>query len=201
MSGFSDWLSKAPPLLKPNTDLWGSVRSRLGVSYNPAPPAAPVAQTAPPLAPTVLGQPAPASPAPSAPVSANGQGPYPYADLIGQAATKYNLDPSLLAAMMQQESGFNPRATSGAGAMGLLQLMPGTAREVGVQDPYDPYQNVMGGAQYLSKIRDWTGSSDPTDWLRAYNGGIGNWKRGVYPEETQRYVPAVMNYWSQYKGS
>lgn len=116
--------------------------------------------------------------------------------IIQRAAQKYNVPPELLRGLIQQESSFNPRAVSSAGAMGLSQLMPGTAAQYGVKDAYDPEQNVMGGAHYLSDMMR-RYNNDPQLALAAYNAGPGNvdkyLKRGVpLPSETQNYVPAVM---------
>lgn len=122
---------------------------------------------------------------------------YPYQEIVRQAAEQYGLQENLLRAMIQQESEFNPNARSHAGAMGLMQLMPGTARDLGVANPYDPYENVMGGAKYMDWLLDeWGG--DTSKALASYNGGIGNIRRGYWPAETQRYVPLVMDYYQGY---
>src|SRR5260370_13779690 len=93
------------------------------------------------------------APASSAAAPANGSSqasaPNPYDGLIRRTAARHELDPALLGAVIRQESGFNPSAQSSAGAMGLMQLMPDTARSLGVTDPYDPAQNVQGGARML----------------------------------------------------
>lgn len=113
--------------------------------------------------------------------------------LIDEAARRYGLDPALVAGVIQTESGFNPRAQSGAGAKGLMQLMDATARGLGVSDPFDPVQNVMGGARLLRQLLDRYG--DVRLALAAYNAGPGAVDRygGVPPyAETQRYVPTVL---------
>lgn len=95
----------------------------------------------------------------------------PWISTIAKAATQYGIDPALLAALIQQESGFNPKAKSGVGAMGMTQLMPGTAQAMGVKNPYDPVQSIMGGAKYFAQKLKKHGSEDYA--LAAYNGGDG----------------------------
>ncbi|MCO5760379.1 MAG: lytic transglycosylase domain-containing protein, partial [Chromatiaceae bacterium] len=90
--------------------------------------------------------------------------------LIDRYATQYGVPPTLIAKMIERESGGNPRAISPAGAQGLMQLMPGTAREVGVTDPFDPEQAIRGGVSYYAKQRDKFG---PKIALAAYHSGPG----------------------------
>jgi len=118
----------------------------------------------------------------------------PYAPLFEHAATKYGVSASLLAAVAHQESGFNAGVTSRAGAQGLMQLMPGTAKGLGV-NPMDPAQAVDGAARMLRSLVNEFGRVDYA--LAAYNAGPGAVHRyhGIPPySETRRYVPAVLGY-------
>jgi soluble lytic murein transglycosylase-like protein len=113
---------------------------------------------------------------------------------IDAAAARYGVDPGLLRGLVRQESGFDPRAHSAAGAMGLTQLMPATAASLGVTDPYDPVQSLDGGARYLRQMLDRFGN-DPAKALAAYNAGPGAVERfgGVPPyAETQNYVRSIL---------
>ncbi|MFC7501103.1 transglycosylase SLT domain-containing protein [Nocardioides sp. GCM10030258] len=117
----------------------------------------------------------------------------PYAGLINAAAARTGVPGELLAAVAKQESGFNPRAVSPAGAQGLMQLMPGTARGLGVENPFDPAQAIDGAARLLRSLIDRFGQTDLA--LAAYNAGPGAVARydGVPPyRETQNYVRNVM---------
>ena len=117
----------------------------------------------------------------------------PYGAEITAAAQRNGIDPALLAGLIKQESGFNPNAGSPAGAQGLCQLMPGTARGLGVTDLHDPVQSIEGGAKYLAQQLK-TFNGDVARALAAYNAGPGAVQRygGVPPyAETQNYVRAV----------
>jgi cell wall-associated NlpC family hydrolase len=120
-------------------------------------------------------------------------GATPYASLFQQAAQKHGVSPALLAAVAKQESGFDARAVSPAGAQGLMQLMPATAAGLGVQSSFDPAQAVDGAARLLKDLLAEFGRLDLA--LAAYNAGPGAVKRynGIPPyPETQHYVPAVL---------
>jgi cell wall-associated NlpC family hydrolase len=117
----------------------------------------------------------------------------PYADLFSAASAKYGVDAKLLAAVARQESGFNAHAVSGAGAQGLMQLMPGTARGLGVTDPFNPAQAIDGAARLLKGLEQEFGRTDLA--LAAYNAGPGAVHRygGIPPyPETQNYVRNIM---------
>lgn len=119
----------------------------------------------------------------------------PTAELLGlieQHASDRDLDPRLVQAVVQVESGYNARALSNKGAMGLMQLMPGTARDLAVEDPWDPVQNVRGGTAYLRQMLDRFGDLDLA--LAAYNAGPEAVVRhaGVPPfEETRNYLRKI----------
>lgn len=118
----------------------------------------------------------------------------PFADLFNRAAAKHGVEAPLLAAVARQESGFDPRAVSHAGAQGLMQLMPATARGLGVTDSFDPVQAVDGAARLLRDLHDRFGSTPLA--LAAYNAGPGAVLRydGIPPyPETQQYVRSVMS--------
>jgi len=116
--------------------------------------------------------------------------------IFDAAGRKYNLSTDLLKAVAKVESNFRPDATSRVGAMGIMQLMPGTARYLGVDDPYNPEQNIMGGAKYLREQLD-RFDGDVKLALAAYNAGWPAVKKhgGIPPfRETQAYVPKVLGY-------
>lgn len=122
-----------------------------------------------------------------------------YRGLIDSAAEQYKLDPELLHAVIAVESGYNAKAVSKAGARGLMQLMPATARRFGVGNSFDPAQNIRGGARYLAHLRQRYGN-DMKLVLAAYNAGEAAVDRhkSVPPfKETRRYVPRVLAIYSQ----
>lgn len=138
----------------------------------------------------------------AAPSSSAGGGDVPFAAEIDASAQRNGIDPALLRGLIRQESNFNPKAGSPAGAQGLTQLMPGTARSVGVTNPNDPVQSIEGGAKYLKQQLD-RFSGDVTLALAAYNAGPGAVQRynGVPPyAETREYVRRVQAYAAEYRG-
>lgn len=160
-----------------------------------AAPVMPVAAGTLPVATVLAGR------APAAVPVAGGAGlaGVPYAELFQQAGAAHGIDPALLAAVARIESGFNPGATSPAGAIGLMQFMPGTAAGLGV-DPRDPASAVDGAARYLRQGLDRFGTVELA--LAAYNAGPGAVQRhgGIPPyPETQAYVRKVLDAKEQYR--
>lgn len=122
--------------------------------------------------------------------------------LIDSYSEKNGLDSDFVRAVVKQESGFNERATSRCGAAGLMQLMPGTAKGLGVTNPYDAEQNVKGGTKMLANLLKTYGGNKELA-LAAYNAGGGAVKKygGIPPYgETQRYVKNVLSMYNRYKG-
>lgn len=117
-------------------------------------------------------------------------------DIFKEAAERYDVPLSLLRAMGKAESGFDADAVSSAGAMGVMQLMPATAKSLGVEDAFDARSNIMGGARYISeKLKKYDGNIELA--LAAYNAGSGNVAKygGVPPfKETQNYIRRIKEY-------
>jgi len=126
-----------------------------------------------------------------------------YDDLIQASADKYNMPFSLIKAVIKQESNFNPNAESAVGAVGLMQLMPGTAADMGDTDRTDPAQSIDGGTRYLKWLSDNYFGDDTVKILAAYNAGAANVQKynGVPPfTETINYVHNVLDYYNAYGG-
>ncbi len=123
------------------------------------------------------------------------QGALPFDDLVHEAARKWDVLPELLHAVIRVESNYNPRAVSAAGAMGLMQLMPATARQAGVSDPFDPRQNIEAGARVLRALLD-RFDGDLIAALAAYHAGQGAVRRagGIPYRATRRYVRDVLSH-------
>ena len=113
-------------------------------------------------------------------------------DIISRASQAHGVDKDLIGAVIKAESGFDPKATSPKGAMGLMQLMPATARGLGVRNAYDPEENVMAGTRFLKSLLDRYDGSVPKA-LAAYNWGSGNVDRssGKLPLETRNYISRI----------
>ena len=122
--------------------------------------------------------------------------------LIQAAANDQGVDPALFEALISVESEFNPRAVSAQGAQGLSQLMPTTSKALGISDPFDPQQNLKGGAQYFSQLLSRFGDAGKA--LAAYNAGPNAVERfgGIPPyPETQEYVKRVLDRYEKMKAS
>jgi soluble lytic murein transglycosylase len=124
-----------------------------------------------------------------------------YYSMIDKTARAHQMDPALIRAVVKAESDYNPRAVSSAGALGLMQLMPGTAQDLAVNNPFDPEENVRGGVQYLRYLLT-RFNGDTSLALAAYHAGEQRVERhnGVPPiEATQTYVKRVLNYHKKYR--
>lgn len=115
----------------------------------------------------------------------------PFSSIVNYAAKETGLDPDLIHAVIKAESNYNPKAVSPRGAMGLMQLMPKTAEELGVTNPHDPQENILAGARYLGKLIEENGGSVEKG-LWAYNAGQKRVQQGIMPMETERYISRIM---------
>jgi len=133
-----------------------------------------------------------------APVKASNRS---YLDIIRRHATSYQLEEALVKAVIKVESDYQPRIVSRKGAQGLMQLIPQTAKDLKVSNPFDPYENIRGGSEYLRMMLDLF-NNDVELALAAYNSGPSTVKRygGIPPyDETQKYVKKVKRYLDYYR--
>ena len=169
-------------------------------------------QNTPSFAPDISQQPVPqapqqAIPTPQQPAPQQPTAPKPRAgytnyeqqrSAVDSSAKRYGVDSALIRAIIETESGWRPNARSKVGAMGLMQLMPKTAKWLGVKNAYDPAQNIEGGSKYIAQlIRQFGG--DVNKALMAYNCGAGNVKKGRIPAESKRYAQKVMSIYRRLK--
>jgi soluble lytic murein transglycosylase-like protein len=124
-----------------------------------------------------------------------------YSDIIAEASRAYDVDPALIRAIIHAESGFDPRAVSHQGARGLMQLMPATARSLGVRDRFDPEENVMAGTRYFRELLDKLDGRVKLA-LAAYNAGLRKVRKygGVPPfRVTRHYIRNVLHYYDAFQ--
>jgi len=124
----------------------------------------------------------------------------PYEPIIQQASKAYGVDAGLIRAVIRAESNFKNESTSPKGAMGLMQIMPGTAKDLGIRDAYDSQENIMGGTRYLKSLLDRYRGDVPTA-LAAYNWGMGNVERRPekLPRETRVYINRIQQFMDERK--
>lgn len=122
-------------------------------------------------------------------------------EIVGKVSLALGMDPNLIKAVIKTESNFNHTAVSRAGAKGLMQLMPGTAKDLGVKDPFNPVENIWAGSRYLKKMIDRHGGNVDKA-LASYNWGPGNFDRhgkSNMPKETRNYIVMVNRHYSTFK--
>jgi soluble lytic murein transglycosylase-like protein len=135
----------------------------------------------------------PAPPGPDGVPEGAAENRLPFQGFIEEASALYGVSAELVRAVIQTESGFDPKAVSGVGAKGLMQIMPRTARALGIQDPFDPKQNIFGGVKYLSMLLE-KYNGNVALALASYNAGPGNVRKhgGIPPfGETRGYVKKI----------
>ena len=124
-----------------------------------------------------------------------------YKPAIQRIARQYKVEPALVHAVISAESGYDPAAVSHAGAMGMMQLMPATARMYGIDDPFDPVANIQGGTRHLGKLlRRYNNISLALAAYNAGEGAVASYNNNIpnYPE-TRRYVIRVIDYYQRYR--
>ena len=129
--------------------------------------------------------------------------PETFEPIISSLSSEYGVDRNLIKAVIHAESGYNPNAVSPKGASGLMQLMPGTARDLKVSNSFDPRENIRGGVRYLRFLLD-TFKGDVSLALAAYNAGLTKVSKygGIPPYgETQNYVAKVLSYQKSYQNN
>lgn len=127
----------------------------------------------------------------------------PVGEIVSQCASQFNLDEALIHAVIKAESGYNPRAVSNKGAMGIMQLIPSTARDMQVNDPFNPEDNIRGGSRYLRLMLDEFGGNLDLA-IAAYNAGPNAVRRhgGIPPyQETRTYVDRVKRFLQSFRDS
>ena len=117
----------------------------------------------------------------------------PWDQYIEKYAPSFGIDPDLVRAIVFAESGGNPDAVSPMGAAGLMQIMPGTAKFVGIGDPFDPEQNILGGVRYLSFLAHGLPQMNDSHLLWAWNAGYGSLDNCIMPDETRRFIAHVLS--------
>lgn len=119
----------------------------------------------------------------------------PFEPFIEEASQKFGVGKELIRSVIKAESNFNPKAESRSGAIGLMQLLPATGRELGVTDLYNPRDNILGGTRYLAMLLDrYEGNLQSA--LAAYNWGLGNLEKSPtrLPKETEQYIQRILGY-------